>query len=457
MKNLLLIIFCFPYFYVYPGEYKKIAIIGGGMAGVSTAAFLKNSTFEVHLFEKEDHLGGHARTVSLKGLNGKEVKVDLGPQYFAEGGWNLYIDFLKYFKLFQENRFYKFTSGTSIFKDNQKYPNFITPSLDGESFDWLINNNGLSRMMAMLVFLGKANKFYEEEDKENISIGEFLKKIDFPDEFRDGIIRPLLATSVNSSLENVDDCSIITSSGLLAFRGPLSKAEFFVSKNGLQPFIEKIAEKIQKNWKDFHLHLSTPVDSILKNPDGTLKVIYGGEELNVDYVIFATHPYVAEKLLKDWDEFKSVAWEDFTYANTKVVIHDDRSYLHPVYQSFYNIKIRNDGEYYLAMNLQKISANYGDLIKSWNLSEEEYLNLKKNGHILAESYFKHPTTTTKFIDRIREIKQIAKDDGRIFFAGGWSLNWENQNTAVKSGFLAAGAIDPNIIFKWKKRLPSLNH
>lgn len=436
---------------------KRVAIIGGGMAGVSTAAFLKRSSLEIHLFEMEDHLGGHARSIALKGANNQKVFVDLGPQYFAEGGWDQYIDFLKYFNLYDENKLHKFTSGFTVFKSNQEYPDFITPQLNGPGLKWLFKKEGgLSRLLSVLSFMGSANKFYKDKDKENLSIGEFLKELNIKDEYKEEIIKPLVSTSVNSPLGIVEDASMITSSGLLAFRGPLAPAEFFVSKVGLQPFIEKIAEKTQKNWKDFHLHLSSAVTDVSKNSDGTLKVTYGdGKVLDVDYVVFATHPYVAASILKDWDIFNGL-WEDFTYTNTRVVIHNDRSYLHPVYQSFYNIKVRADGEYYLAMNLQKISPEYGDLIKSWNLSDEEYQDLKEHGHILAESYFKHPMTTPKFIERIKELKQIAKEQGNIFFAGGWSLNWENQNTSILSGLEAAQSIAPKIMPYWKRKLPSLN-
>lgn len=436
---------------------KRVAIIGGGMAGVSTAAFLKKSKLEVHLFEKEDHLGGHARSIALPGADGKQVFVDLGPQYFAEGGWDTYIDFLKYFNLYDENNLHKFTSGFTVFKENQEYPDFITPEVSGPGLEWLVTKDGgLSRLLSMLYFMGKANSFHKNVEKENLSIGEFLKELNMKDQYKEEIIKPLLSTSVNSPLASVEDAAMTTSAGLLAFRGPLETAEFFVSKVGLQPFIEKIAEKTGQNWEDFHLHLSTPVEKVIKNSDGTFKILSAdGKELIVDYVVLAVHPYAAAKILKGWDVFEGL-WEDFTYTDTRVVIHNDRSYLHPVYQSFYNIKVRSDGEYYLAMNLQKISPDYGDLIKSWNLSDEEYQDLKQNGHILAESYFKHPLTTPKFIERIQEIKQIAKEQGNIFFAGGWSLNWENQNTAILSGLEAAQSIAPEILPFWKKKLSSLN-
>ena len=40
---------------------QKVAIIGSGIAGLSSAYFLQDK-FDVTLFEKNDYLGGHANT-----------------------------------------------------------------------------------------------------------------------------------------------------------------------------------------------------------------------------------------------------------------------------------------------------------------------------------------------------------------------------------------------------------
>ena len=47
---------------------KKIAVVGGGISGLG-AAFALSNTYQVTLFEAENRLGGHARTV-FSGKNG---------------------------------------------------------------------------------------------------------------------------------------------------------------------------------------------------------------------------------------------------------------------------------------------------------------------------------------------------------------------------------------------------
>ncbi|KAL5990386.1 hypothetical protein ACLOJK_011286 [Asimina triloba] len=55
----------------------RIAVVGAGVGGLAAAHILAKGGVEVVLYEKEDYLGGHARTVTFDG-----VDVDLGFMVF---------------------------------------------------------------------------------------------------------------------------------------------------------------------------------------------------------------------------------------------------------------------------------------------------------------------------------------------------------------------------------------
>ena len=44
-------------------EQKRVAIIGSGCSGIGALWALKSTNHEVHIYEKEDRLGGHTNTV----------------------------------------------------------------------------------------------------------------------------------------------------------------------------------------------------------------------------------------------------------------------------------------------------------------------------------------------------------------------------------------------------------
>ena len=76
---------------------QKIAVIGSGIAGLSTSFFL-SKFFDVHLFEKNSKLGGHTRTVNFT-HNNKELSIDTGFIVFNEKNYPDLTSFFKYLKV----------------------------------------------------------------------------------------------------------------------------------------------------------------------------------------------------------------------------------------------------------------------------------------------------------------------------------------------------------------------
>ena len=70
---------------------QTIAVIGSGIAGISAAYFL-SSKYNVHLFEKNNYLGGHTRTVKVQ--TDKNIFVDTGFIVFNDRN---YPDLIKFF------------------------------------------------------------------------------------------------------------------------------------------------------------------------------------------------------------------------------------------------------------------------------------------------------------------------------------------------------------------------
>lgn len=56
---------------------KKVAIIGSGFAGLSAAAVMASKDAEVHVFEKNEHIGGRARQFTADGF-----LFDMGPSWY---------------------------------------------------------------------------------------------------------------------------------------------------------------------------------------------------------------------------------------------------------------------------------------------------------------------------------------------------------------------------------------
>ena len=57
---------------------KRVAIVGGGISGIASFWNLRDEIDELHLFEAESRLGGHANTAVFKGYDGRTANVDTG-------------------------------------------------------------------------------------------------------------------------------------------------------------------------------------------------------------------------------------------------------------------------------------------------------------------------------------------------------------------------------------------
>ena len=95
----------------------KIAVIGSGISGLSSAFFLSKK-FKVDLFEKDDHFGGHSYTYEIKEDN-KVVPVDLGFIVFNKTTYPNLINFFRDLKVPYEKSDMSFS--VSIKNSNIEY------------------------------------------------------------------------------------------------------------------------------------------------------------------------------------------------------------------------------------------------------------------------------------------------------------------------------------------------
>ncbi|KZZ94251.1 amine oxidase [Moelleriella libera RCEF 2490] len=57
---------------------KRVAVVGGGVAGIACSWELRNHNVDVDIYESSSELGGHANSVPFRGKNGQTINVDTG-------------------------------------------------------------------------------------------------------------------------------------------------------------------------------------------------------------------------------------------------------------------------------------------------------------------------------------------------------------------------------------------
>ena len=139
---------------------KKIAIIGSGFAGLSAATIAANEGHEVHLFEKNDNIGGRARRFTEKGFT-----FDMGPSWY----WMPDV-FERYFNKFGHDV-------SDFYKLIKLDPSFRIYFGDNDIVDVPSNSTDLRNLFESIEKGAgkKLNKFLEEaEYKYNVGIKDLV-------------------------------------------------------------------------------------------------------------------------------------------------------------------------------------------------------------------------------------------------------------------------------------------
>lgn len=181
---------------------KKVAVVGGGVAGLAAAWHLAQNAkdqYDVHLFEAEERLGGHAHTVTVDG-----VDVDIGFMVFNHDN---YPNMVKWFEALQ------------VPEENSDMS--LSVSLDhGQTVEW--NSDGLSGLFAkrsqawspsfytfvreMLRFNSESVELlqlHKDDPRRAVTIGQYLRDHGYSETFCSYYLLPMIAAIWSMGIEEV--------------------------------------------------------------------------------------------------------------------------------------------------------------------------------------------------------------------------------------------------------------
>lgn len=411
---------------------RKIAIIGGGTAGLSAAHYLLNNIngAQIVVFEKEPIVGGNAFTFDYH-HSGVTVPLDMGAQYFTEGSWDQFISLLKSYNLFSKDLIKEFNASLTIANESKKRPDFISPK------GILLRGAKISYLKQFYRFHKAAHHLYESNTSHNLTAETWVNQQNLTEDFKTKIAYPFLANSIGISVEKVKDLSAFELVKVFAFRGPTSKQPFYSLQQGLGKTLISLADSLKKKGVVFKL--STFVSSVTLEQQ-VFTVVSGDQKEEFDFVIFATHPDQAARLLLSDSDFLDLhsVLSQFSYTKMNSVLHTDDSYVDNKKPSFLTIQTKAESYDFKSstQNLGLIDKKYHGIYKSW-LSDEELNKLKQNGTLISSKEFNLPLVDIQFNESLNKLYQYSSNIPNLFFAGSWSEGVDNQENAVISGEKAA--------------------
>ena len=401
----------------------KIAVIGSGISGL-TSSYILSKAHEVHLFEKNDYVGGHTHTHKIyEGTN--KINVDSGFIVYNE---NTYPNFIKLI-----NKLNVKSQPTSMgFSVKSKLKDF---EYAGNSLNAIFaqrSNLLKPSFILMLKDIIKFNKMAEvdlDSMDSNLSLEDYLNLKKFNRYFVNNYIIPMGAAIWSTSPKNMLKMPAIffirffKNHGLLKV---IDRPQWWVIKNGSKQYVKEIVKPFKNN-----IYLNCNVEKIVRKNNKVI-VDYNGKNDVFDAIVIATHSDQAYKMIYDKSKDEEHLLSSISYQKNTATLHTDTSILpkRKLAWSSWNYLLKNNNDL--------VSLTYNMNILQNLESEKTYcvtLNNSKdinNDKIIKELTYHHPLyDMNSFYAQKNKDKICGKNN--TYFCGaywGYGFHEDGVNSAL---------------------------
>ena len=294
----------------------KIAIIGSGIAGL-TSAYLLNRNHAITVFEASDWIGGHTHTVDVQ-VDGQSYAVDTG--FIVFNDWT-YPNFIRL--LSQLGVGFKATEMSFSVSDpisGVEYNGHNLNSLFAQRSN-LLSPKFWGMVRDILRFNREAlNDLNQQRIASDMTLGDYLKANGYSERFIQHYIVPMGAAIWSMSLNDMLGFPLQFFVRFFKNHGLLSvsdRPQWCVIEGGSSSYVAPLTESFKQ-----HIRLNCAVTRVERDGDGvTVHSASGGERF--DKVVFACHSDQALALLAAPTSTEQAILGALPYADNDVVLHTD--------------------------------------------------------------------------------------------------------------------------------------
>jgi predicted NAD/FAD-binding protein len=299
----------------------KIAVVGGGVAGI-VCAYLLQQKHQVSLFEQNDYLGGHTNTIEIKDGPDAGLAVDTGFIVLNDRTYPLFQRFLK--RLGVSTRDSEMSFGFQCRQTGLVYA--------GNNFNGLFaqrRNLVSPRFYRFLVEIGRFCRQAREDLAcgmvPQITLGEYLQRSGYSCFMIDNYLLPMAAAIWSTPTMRTADFPAETflrffkNHGLLSFR---DRPQWKTVTGGSFTYVMSF-----RNHFSGEIHLNAGVEKVFRTPEGVRLQFANGHSRHFDKVVIATHADQAFRLLGDANVDEQRLLSPWQYQRNHTVLHTDSGLL----------------------------------------------------------------------------------------------------------------------------------
>ena len=419
----------------------RVAVIGGGMAGVATA-WLLDGACDVVLIEARESIGGNVRTIDVV-VDGQPYRVDAGAQYFHPGPYPTYVSLLESLDLYppETGGSHAFAASITLADPAEARPRFVSPVLPSRAWPLVApwNRAGLA---AFKQAFSAASRREQRNASWQVSLGDWLPTLGLDAAQWEGMILPWAAAIHSGDIEQARSLSARAAMIFAAKALPPKPTDpilYYVVDQGMVEVLQRMAAQ----FTTVQTLTSAPVTGVSRSGSGGFVVQAGaGPALQVDFVVFAASgpPTLALLAGVDGTAWQRAALQAIEFFDARLMLHTDPAYApaDPRHWSFLDCRLQ--GAYCEAsMRLAQVlvpppGSPPPELWKSWVTHRSELPSA-----VLHESTYRHLLPTPATI-RAQSALRATQGQGGVWFAGGYTQPYDSQETALLSALDVADAI-----------------
>ncbi len=390
----------------------KIAIIGGGISGLG-AAFLLHSKHDITLYEKNDYIGGHSRTVEVSTPDGM-VPVDTGFIVFNQRNYPLLTKLFAH--LHVEIAKSSMSFGASIDDGWLEYGTGNLASIFAQKRN-LLRPKFFGVLRDLLKFNKKAKQYLERNS--NATLAECLDELGLGDWYRKYFLLPMGACIWSMPLSDMLDfparsfIRFFDNHGLLTVN---DQPQWYSVVGGSREYVARLTKDFKNN-----IRVNSQVRAVVRAGEKILVKDESGTEEIFDQVIFACHADQALLLIENPTADEKKILGSFRYQKNRMLLHSDLSFMprnKKAWSSWVYLSENRDDKSslvslsYWMNNLQKLSTKM-PIIVTLNPGREPDKKLLHDEYI-----FTHPIFDEAAVLAQQEISKIQGKD-RLWFCGAY--------------------------------------
>lgn len=299
-----------------PSPDRHVAVIGGGISGLS-AAWLLSRTTRVTLYEQDTRPGGHAHTVEVA-MPGGPVAVDTGFIVYNERNYPNLVGLFAHLGVATKASEMSFAA--SLDGGRLEYSGASVGALLGQR-----RNAARPRFWRMVRdiprFYREAPGLLARPELAEVSLGEYLDRSDYSAAFVEDHLMPMGAAIWSTTARRMRDYPLHAFIRFFASHGLLSlsnRPTWRTVEGGSREYVQRILADFRGE-----LRLGTGVAQVRRDAGGVEITDRRGDVARYTDVVLASHADQALALLADADAGEREILGAFGYTANRAVLHSD--------------------------------------------------------------------------------------------------------------------------------------